>query len=105
MLEQAIAEPELFRHGSAALARDDVRSNLRQAPLGRLAEAVEHGARDRELEDAVAQELEPLVRVGAILDPRGMREDLLEAIGWKLGDQAAELVRPGVRVELRPDGR
>ena len=96
VLEQPIAEPELLRDGSAALARDDVRPDLRESPLGRLAEAVEHRARDRELEDAVAEELEPLVRVGAVLDPRGVREDLLEPLGRKLRDQAAELVRPGV---------
>ena len=82
-----------------------MRSDLRKAPLGCLAKTIEYGARDGELQDAVAEELEALVRVGAILDPRRVREDLLEAIGWKLGDQAPELVRPGVRVELRPDGR
>jgi len=104
-LEEPIAEPKLLRDGRAALARDDMRPNLREASLRRRAEAIEDSTGDRELEDAVAQELEPFVRVGAVFDPRGVREYLLETIGRKLGDQAAELVRPGVRVRLRPDAR
>ena len=74
-------------------------------PSDACAEAVEDRARDRELEDAVAQELEPFVRVCAVLDPRGVGEDLLEPVGRELRDQAAELVRPGARAGLRPDAR
>ena len=82
-----------------------MRADLREPAFRGIREAVEHRARDRELEDAVAQELEPLVRVGAILHPRRVGEDLLETSGRKLLDQAAELVRPGARVGLSPDAR
>jgi hypothetical protein len=82
-----------------------VRADLGQPPFGGSGEAVEDRARDRELEDAVAQELETFVRVGPVLDPRGVREDLLEPLGRELRDQAAELVRAGGRVGLRPDAR
>ena len=102
VVEEPLAEPELLRDGRAALARDDVRPDLREPPLGGCAEAVEHGARDRELEDAVAEELEPLVRRRAVLGPRRMREHLLEPVGRQLRDQAAELVRPGVGPRPQP---
>jgi hypothetical protein len=88
-----------------------VRTNLRETALGGGAEPVENGARDRELENAVAEELEPLVRRGAVLDPRGVRKDLREALRGELGDQPAELVRPGFdgalprRAQLSPDAR
>ena len=82
-----------------------MRPHLRQPSLGRRAETIEDRARDRELENAVAQELEALIRVRAVLDPRRVSEDLLEPVGRKLRDQAAELVRPGRRVGLRPDAR
>jgi hypothetical protein len=104
-LEQALSERELPCDRSATLTRDDVRPNLREPAFGRSWEAIEDGARDRKLEDAVAQELEPLVRVGAILDPRGVGEYLLEPVGGKLRDQAAELGRPCAYVGLRPDAR
>jgi hypothetical protein len=38
--------------------------------------------RDRQAQDAVAEEGEPLVRVAAVVDPRGVREGLLgELVG------------------------
>ena len=61
-LEQLLPEAELLRNDGTALAGDDVRPDLRQAPLRRVGEAVEDGPCDRELEHAVAEELEPLVR-------------------------------------------
>jgi hypothetical protein len=79
-----------------------VRANLREPALGGIAEAVVDGPRDRELEDAVAQELEPLVRVGPVVRPGRVLEDLLEAFGRELGDQPPELARPvGVRAGAR----
>ena len=105
VLEQPVTQSELLRDRRTALPRHDVRADLRQPPFGGSGEAVEDRARDRELEDAVAQELETFVRVGAVLDPRGVREHLLEPLGGELRDQAAELVGPGGRVGLRPDAR
>ena len=99
--EQLFAEAELLRDRGAALAGHDVRTHLREPTLGSRAEAVEDGARDRELEDAVAEELEPLVRVGPVVDPRRMREHLLEALRRELRDQATELGRPAY-VGVRP---
>ena len=68
-------------------------ADLREPPLGRVREAVEDGSRDRQLEHAVAEELEPLVGGRPILGPGGVREDLLEPGGWQLGDQTPELAR------------
>jgi hypothetical protein len=94
-LGEPFPETEVLRDERAARAGDDVRTDLRETALRRVAEPVEDGARDRELEDAVAEELEPLVRVGAVVRPGGVLEDLFEALGRKLGDQAPELVGPG----------
>jgi hypothetical protein len=71
-----------------------VRADLRQPSLGRVAEAVVDRARDRELEDAVPEEFEALVRRGALVRPGGVREYLVEALRRELSDQAAELFRP-----------
>jgi hypothetical protein len=77
-----------------------VSADLGEASLRRGAEAVEHGARDGELEHAVPEELEPLVRLGAVLGPRRVREDLLEPVGRELRDQPAELGDAGGRISL-----
>jgi hypothetical protein len=71
-----------------------VRADLREAPLGRVPEAVVDRARDRKLEDAVAEELEALVRGGPLLGPGRVREDLVQALPRELRDQPAELFRP-----------
>ena len=68
--------------------------DLREPPFRRVFEAIEHRARDRKLEHTVAEELEPLVRRSAVIRPRRVGEDVLEPNGGKLGDQAAEVVRP-----------
>ncbi len=73
-----------------------MRTDLGQPTFRGIRKAVEHRPRDRELEHAVAEELEPLVRLRAILRPRRVREDLPEQSDRKLVDQAAELVRPGL---------
>jgi hypothetical protein len=92
-LGQPIAEPEILGDERAAGARDHVRPDLREPALGGVAEAVEDRAGDREFEHAVAQELEPLVRVGAVVRPARVLEDLLEASRRQLGDQPTELLR------------
>jgi hypothetical protein len=55
---------------------------------------VVQGARDRELEDAVAEELEPLVAQRPVGRPRGVREDRVGSAGRECVDQARE--RPGI---------
>jgi hypothetical protein len=50
--------------------------------------------RDGELEDAVAEELEPLVRGATVARPRGVREDGLRQLRRELVDQLREV---GVR--------
>ncbi len=82
-----------------------MRANLRETPFGRAVEPVVDRARDRELEDAVAEELQALVRVGAIVGPGGVREDLPELLGRELRDKATELERPGGPGGFSPDGR
>jgi hypothetical protein len=47
--------------------------------------------RDRELEDAVAQELEPLVRRAAVARPRRVGEDGLRQLRRELVDQLREV--------------
>jgi len=105
VLKETVAQPELLRDGGTALAGHDVCPDLGETPLRGRAETIEDSARDRELEDAVAEELEALVRCRAVVGPRGMREYLLEPVGRQLVDQAAELGRPGVGLYLSPDAR
>lgn len=66
-------------------------ADLRQAALRGVAETLEDGMRDRELEDTVPEKLEALVRLGSVVGPGRVREDLVESGLRKLGDQAAEL--------------
>jgi hypothetical protein len=47
--------------------------------------------RDRELEDAVAEELEPLVRRATFARPRGMGEDGLRQLRRERVDQLREV--------------
>jgi hypothetical protein len=47
--------------------------------------------RDRELEDAVPEELEPLVRRAAVARPGGVREDRLRQLGREPVDELREV--------------
>jgi hypothetical protein len=58
------------------------------------------GMRDRELEDAVAEELEPLVRVATVARPRRVREDVLRQLGRERVDQLREVGVRGYWCEL-----
>jgi hypothetical protein len=64
-----------------------MRADLRQPALGQVRIPVEEGSRDGELEDAVAEELEPLVRSRPIGRPRRMGERVLDPLGRELADQ------------------
>jgi hypothetical protein len=79
-------------------------TDLGQTTFRSVWKTIEHRPRDRELEHAVAEELEPLVRLRAVFRPRRVGEDLLEASGGKLVDQAAELVGPGL-LDVSPGAR
>jgi hypothetical protein len=93
-LRQQLPEAELPRNDRAARAGDDVRADLRQPPLRKVRVAVVQRAGDRQLQDAVAEELEPLVRRGAIGRPGAVREDVLEPPMRQLRDELGQLLRP-----------
>jgi hypothetical protein len=61
VLREPRTQVELARNDGAARPRDDVRADLRQPSLGEVGEPRVDLVRDRELENAVAEELEPLV--------------------------------------------
>jgi hypothetical protein len=56
--------------------------------------------RHRELEDAVAEELEPLVRGATFARPGGMREDGLRQLRRELVDQLREVPVRGYWCEV-----
>ena len=89
-LEQPVAEADLLRDDSAAGARDDVRAELRELALRKVRVALVERARGRELEDAVAEELEALVRGRPVGRPRRVREDVVAPLRRQLLDQPAE---------------
>src|SRR5581483_6804752 len=74
VLEELLAQPERVGDRRAGPPGHDVRADLRQPPLRELGEAVVQVARDGELEDAVAEELEPLVRGRPVRRPGRVRE-------------------------------
>jgi hypothetical protein len=97
-IEQPLPEVELASDDCAAGARDDVRADLRQAPFRVRRIPLVQRVGDGELEDAVAEELEPLVRDRALGRPRGVRVDLICAVRWQRFDEALEsLVCPRLR--------
>ena len=68
-----------------------MRAHLGEPPLLEVGVAVEERARDRELEHAVAEELEALVGRRPVRRPGRVREDDAETLGRELGNQTAEL--------------
>jgi hypothetical protein len=76
MLGEDAFEAELVGDDRTARARDDVRAEPRELSLGEVRILLEQRACDGELEDAVAQEFEALVRVAALRGPGWMRENL-----------------------------
>jgi hypothetical protein len=73
-----------------------VRADLGEPPLGELGMPLVEGARDRELEDAVPEELEPLVRERPVRRPRRMGEDTVGTPTRQFVDQACEGPRVGL---------
>ena len=68
-----------------------MRADLGELPLREVRVALEQLAGDGELEDAVAEELEALVRRRAIGRPGGMRQDMLEVLRREPVDQLLEV--------------
>jgi hypothetical protein len=67
-----------------------MRTDLRQLALGEVGKTVVERARHHEAEHAVAEELEPLVRLDPVLGLGGVAEDLLEPPGRQRVDQPLE---------------
>jgi hypothetical protein len=59
-----------------------MRANLGQTSLREVLVAVVQGPSDGELENAVPEELKPLVGGGPVGRPGGMREDVVEPL-WR----------------------
>ena len=93
--DETLPEAELACDLGAGRTRDDVGSHLREPALVEVRVTRVERVRDRELEDAVAEELEPLVGRGTIARPRGVREDWLRQLRRERVDQLREF--PGVR--------
>ena len=73
---QRVGHAELARHAGARRAAHGLRAHLGE-PAGAVAlEAREQMGGDREAQDDVTEEGEPLVGLGALLDPRRVRERL-----------------------------
>jgi hypothetical protein len=74
-----------------------VRPDLRELALAEVGVPLVKLPGNRELEDAVSEKLEPLVRRRAIRRPRRVREDVLQALGRELVDQSVEAGVTGAR--------
>jgi hypothetical protein len=99
-LDEAPAEVERPRHLCAGGARDDVGTHLREPPFRKVRVARIERVRDRKLEDAVAEELEPLVRGATVARPRGVGEDRLGELRRERVDQLREVGVRGYWCEL-----
>jgi hypothetical protein len=95
VLRQTLAELQLAADDGAALARDDVGPNLRQPAFLVAGEALIELAGDSQPENAVSEELEPLIGFGAVFRPRRVCECAEEPLLGKLVDQPAE-IGPGL---------
>src|SRR6266480_2489515 len=89
--DETLPEAELARHHRARRTRDDMRANLGELPLGEVGMAHVERVRDGELEHAVAEELEPLVRLATLARPRGVGEDVLRQLRRERVDQLREV--------------
>ena len=74
-----------------------MRPDLREMALVEVGVPLVELPRDRQLEDTVPEELEPLVGRRAVRRPRRVREDVLQALGRELVDQSVEAGVTGAR--------
>ena len=86
------AEPEAPADDRAALPRHDVRADLGELPLRVLRKPLVELLGDRKPENAVPEELEALVGVGAGRRPGRMRESVLQAVVGERLDQLEQTV-------------
>ena len=100
VLDEALPEAETARHLGAGRAGDDVRAHLGELPLGEVRMARVQRMRNRELEDAVAEELEPLVRGATVVRPRRVGEDVPRQLRRERVDQLREVGIRGYWCEL-----
>jgi hypothetical protein len=77
------------------VARDDVGADLRQPALGEVRIAVVELPGDGELEDAVAQELQALVRRSTVGSPGRVGEDVRETLLGERFDQPGKWADTG----------
>ena len=73
-----------------------MRAHLRELPFGEVGMARVERVRDGELEHAVAEELEPLVRLGPVGRPRSMGERDRLPVGRERVDQRREVLMSGL---------
>ncbi len=90
-LSEPLADAEPPPDDRAAGAADDVRPHLREPALGEVREALVELLGDGQVEHRVTEELEPLVRVGAVLDEGRVRERALAQPAGQALDQREEL--------------
>ena len=74
-----------------------MRPDLRELSFAEVGVSLVELPRNRELEDAVPEKLEPLVGRRAVRRPRRVREDVLQALGRELVDQSVEAGVTGAR--------
>jgi hypothetical protein len=91
VLDESRAELELTGDDGAARTRDDVRADLREPSLREVGVARVELVCDGQLEDAVAEKLQPLVRLDPLGRPRGVRERGRRPLGRQRVDQRREL--------------
>ena len=74
-----------------------MRPDLRELALAEIGVPLVELPRNRQLEDAVPEELEPLVGRRPVRRPRRVREDVLQALGREFEDQSVEAGVTGAR--------
>jgi len=100
------AKVELVRDDGAARPRDDVRTDLRQPSLGKVGMPRVQRVGDRQLEDAVPEEFQALVRGGPVDRPGRVREGSRRRLARQRVDQPGELYSLiGATRRSRPPGR
>jgi hypothetical protein len=89
-LAEPLAEPQQLPDLGTARAADDVRPGLREPAFREVGKALVERLSDRQVEDAVAEELEPLVGQRPVLDEGRVRQDTFAERRRQLLDQLQE---------------